>query len=85
MVNASGTSSGDTMKKITMFVEITLDVPDEVDIQCIHLDNSLEDFKVQEFGKPIDGVEITGYTTVKVIDDDLPSFEGFDTKGPIHL
>lgn len=57
------------MKKVTMVVEICVEIPDEINPDWLHLNNSLEDFRVEEAGKPVDGSKVTGYTTVDVIDD----------------
>jgi hypothetical protein len=58
------------MKKVTMVVEICVNVPDDTRTSILHLNNGLEDFKVEAGGIPVEGSEVTGYTTVKVFDDD---------------
>lgn len=57
------------MKKVTLTVEITLDIPDDVEHDLLHLDNKLEDFIVAESGCHIPEINVTGYTTVNVIED----------------
>jgi hypothetical protein len=57
------------MKKVTMVVEVCVTVPDDTDSNLLHLNNGLEDFKVEAGGIPVEGAEVTGYTTVDVIDD----------------
>lgn len=59
------------MKKVTLVVEITLDIPDDVDHELLHLDNKLEDFIVAESGCHIPEINVTGYTTVNVMDDSI--------------
>ena len=56
------------MKTVTLVVEIVVQVPNETNSTLLHLNNSLEDFRVEEGGTPVDG-NVTGYTTVDVIDD----------------
>lgn len=52
-----------------MVVEVCVTVPDDTDSNLLHLNNGLEDFKVEAGGIPVEGAEVTGYTTVDVIDD----------------
>lgn len=56
------------MKTVTLVVEIVVSVPDETNTGLLHLNNGLEDFRVEEAGTPVAG-NVTGYTTVDVIDD----------------
>lgn len=57
------------MKKVTLVVEICVEVPDETDIRLLHLNNGLEDFKVECGGIAVEGANVTGYTTVETFDD----------------
>lgn len=56
------------MKTVTLVVEITVSVPDSTDSTLLHLNNGLEDFRVEEAGTLVEGT-VKGYTTVDVIDD----------------
>jgi len=56
------------MKTVILVLEIVVQVPDGTKSTLLHLNNSLEDFRVEEAGTPVDG-KVTGYTTVDVIDD----------------
>lgn len=56
------------MKTVTLVVEIVVSVPDETDSTLLHLNNGLEDFRVEEAGTPVKG-NVKSYTTVDVIDD----------------
>jgi hypothetical protein len=56
-------------KKVTMVVEICVTVPDDTDSSLLHLNNGLEDFRIEEAGMSVEDAEVTGYTTVNVIDD----------------
>ncbi len=56
------------MKTVTLVVEIVVSVPDKTDSTLLHLNNGLEDFRVEEAGTPVKG-SVKGYTTVEVIDD----------------
>lgn len=67
------------MRKVTLVVEIVVSISDETDSTLLHLNNALEDFRVEENGTPIDG-NVEGYTTVDVIDDNETD-ENFDDEG----
>jgi hypothetical protein len=56
------------MKTVTLVVEIVVQVPNETNSTLLHLNNSLEDFRVEEAGTPVNG-NVKSYTTVDVIDD----------------
>jgi hypothetical protein len=56
------------MKKVTMVVEVCVEVPDETETTLLHLNNGLEDFRVEESGKPVK-CNVTGFTTVEVYND----------------
>jgi len=56
------------MKKVTMVVEISVEVPDETESTLLCLNNGTEDFRIEESGKIVNG-KVTGYTTVEVYDD----------------
>jgi len=66
--------SAPKMKTVTMVVEITVNIPENTDSHLLHLNNGLEDFKIEEGGIPVEGAEVTGYTTSNVHDD----FDDFD-------
>ena len=52
-----------------MIVEICVEVPDNINEDLMHLNNNLEDFRVQCDGHDVEGAEVTGFTTVNVIND----------------
>jgi hypothetical protein len=54
-----------TMKTVTMTVLLTVEVPDKVDTDLLHLGNGLEDFRVEEAGDVV-GAKVTAYETVSV-------------------
>lgn len=57
------------MKKVTLVVEISVTVPDNTYLDGLHLGNARTDFRIEESGMPVEGAEVTGYTTVNVLDD----------------
>ena len=52
-----------------MVVEITVNIPDYTDHSYLHLNNGLDDFKIEAAGIPVEGAEVTSYTTVNIFDD----------------
>lgn len=52
------------MKQIILTVQITASVPDNADLEAIHLDNKREDFKIVHAGSP---VHIHWYETIDVV------------------
>lgn len=57
------------MKKVTLVVEITMEVPDNTYLDGLHLGNARTDFKIEEAGFPVEGAKVTGFTTTDVFDD----------------
>lgn len=64
------------MKTVTLVVEIVVSVPDGTDSTLLHLNNGLEDFRVEDAGTPVKG-SVKSYTTVEVIDDNENFGGGF--------
>lgn len=52
-----------------MVVEICVNVPDDTDPNFLHLNNGVEDFRVESAGVCVEGIEVTSYTTVDVVGD----------------
>lgn len=52
-----------------MVVEVYVTVPDDTDISLLHLNNGLEDFRVEAAGVAVEGSKVTGYCTADVYDN----------------